>query len=150
MLLSIFGLAEAGYVLLREAGVIYDFSGNPSMGSFSNPAPMGCFVAVSLVATVGLIIQQKSWRFKSVLLISIEYYETASSMIPLKLLPRYHLFLLLVRERDYDKATIVWNSIIIIPNIVESSKPILIKDEVKKNIDGIQLIRLQKEDASSS
>ena len=67
-LLSILGLAEAVYVLLLRFNILYDYSCHSMTGTFSNPGPMGGFVAISLISMVGLFLLQKRWQIRTVLI----------------------------------------------------------------------------------
>ena len=70
---------------------------------------------------------------------AIVYYHQASYMIPLKISPRYQLFLLYWNAGDYDSALKVEREILELPIKVRSSDAIIMLSDVKKKCETLQM-----------
>lgn len=69
---------------------------------------------------------------------ALAYYQEASYMVPLKLVPKYKEFLLYVGTGDFKNATHIGRKILDSEIKVHSSEAILIKESVRKQMNGFQ------------
>lgn len=65
---------------------------------------------------------------------AISYYAKASSMIPLRLRPRYQMFLIMLNQGQYEDARKIGEEILNLPIKVRSSDAVRIIDDVKRRL----------------